>query len=306
MKPKIVVLGEKPQGATWLKYLINSSLFDIVAGVPRHGKKNIWWDGECFADILNSNGIPIVKRQDLHNISYDILWSLMYGFIIEGELIDKANIGLNLHEAPMPKYRGCNGYTYAILNGDKSYGTSFHVLSAELDEGSLIDQEIFEIHDNETVKELYTRTIGVSNLVFKRNINKASNMQFETKPLNTSDEPIKPRSSLKDKKYFSEKILDNVEYIYCKVRSLDFVPFEPPYFIDSGNKHYVFINNSLGRYDHCLFLNKYDIHDGINTHCKKETSFILEGMPRDLVVMKISDYEKYYPLFTPIYSWEKK
>lgn len=306
MKPKIVVLGEKPQGAIWLEYLINSNLFDIVAGVPRYGKKNIWWDNECFADILKSNSIPIVKRKDLYNISYDILWSLMYGFIIESELIEKAYIGLNLHEAPMPKYRGCNGYSHAILNTNKYYGTSFHVLSAELDEGNLIDQEIFEIHDNETVKELYTRTICVSNLVFKRNIEKASKMEFKSTPFDTKNEPIRPRSSLKDLKYINEKSLNDVKHIYRKVRALDFVPFEPPCFIYNKSKYYIFVNNSLGRYDHCSSLNIYDIQEGIHDHCKKETSFILEGMPRDLVVMEMSDYVKYYSLFMPTYSWEKK
>ncbi len=36
MKLKVAVLGEKPQGATWLKYLIDSDLFEIVAGVARY------------------------------------------------------------------------------------------------------------------------------------------------------------------------------------------------------------------------------------------------------------------------------
>lgn len=303
MKPRVVVLGEKPQGATWLMYLIDSGLFDIVAGVPRHGLKNVWWGGECFAEILKAHGIPIVTRRELYHIEYDIIWSLMYGFIIEGELIEKANVGLNLHESPLPRFRGCNGYSHAILEGETTYGTSFHILHAELDKGELIDQEVFGIDPDEIAKELYVRTMFVSDQLFRRNIPRVAKMDFRTTPLDTSNHPIRQRSSLMKLKQISEDELCDFPSVYRRTRALDFIPFEPCYFYHNGSKLYVFLNNSLGRFDHRQSLPAYSASESLLRLCERESAFIMLGMPREVVVMKDSVYRHHYPVFVGEYSW---
>ena len=63
-KPRVVVLGEKPQGCAWLTELLQSGLFEVVAGVPRHSLKNVWWEGEHFASLLAAHSIPVVHRQE--------------------------------------------------------------------------------------------------------------------------------------------------------------------------------------------------------------------------------------------------
>lgn len=282
---RVVVLGEKPQGAVWLTYLLDSKLFDVVAGVPRFGSKNVWWDGECFAAILRGHDIPVVRRRDLHQIDYDVIWSLMYGFVIEGELIDRADVGLNLHESPLPRHRGCNGYSHAILDGEETYGTSFHVLDAELDNGDLIDQEIFGIDPDETAKELYVRTTFVSNRLFERNLSRVAEGNIETTPLDTGGHPIRPRSSLMDLKHIPKGELKDLSKVYRRARAFDFVPFEPCYFYRAETKFYVFLNNSLGRFDH------------------RGEGFTKSGQPRDVVVMESSVYRNHYPIFEPRYSW---
>lgn len=305
-KLRVVVLGEKPQGATWLKYLIDSNLFEIVAGVPRHGNKNVWWDGECFADILEAQRIPILRRNELYDIEYDILWSLMYGFIVEAELIAKAHVSLNLHESPLPRYRGCNGYSHAILEGDSTYGTSFHILDAELDKGDLIDQAIFEIDPNETAKELYVRTMFVSNLLFRRNLDRVSQMDFSTVPLDTDGQPTRPRSSLADLKLISDGELDDCLSLYRKARALDFTPFEPAYFKKNDHNYYVFLNNSLGRFDHRNLLPAYSFSANILELANGQPAFIMKGLERDVVIMEEGLYRKQYPVFIPEYSWLKE
>ena len=306
MKLKIVVLGEKSQGATWLKYLIDSDLFEIVAGVARYSSKKVWWDGECFSEILKAHGIPIVRRCDLCNFNYDIIWSLMYGFIIEKILIENARFGLNLHESPLPRFRGCNGYSHAILENSTTYGTTFHLLNAELDKGDLIDQELFAIKQNETAKELYVRTMFVSNQLFKRNIPLVAKMDISATQLDTSNHPIRQRSSLMELKQIHEDKLDDFPYVYRHARALDFVPFEPCYFYHRGTKFYVFLNNSLARFDHCHSLSVYSVSEPLLELCRRESAFILAGLPRELVVMEATVYSKHYPVFIPQYSWVRK
>lgn len=305
MKPRVVVLGEKPQGATWLKILLESNLFEVVGGVPRHSKKNIWWEAECFEDILRASKIPVLRREELRNIDYQIIWSLMYGFVIEKDLIDKADFGLNLHESPLPKMRGCNGYSHSILENQETYGTTFHMLDSELDKGDLIDQELVRLSHCETSKELYVRTSYVSNLVFRRNLAKVASGEFPRTPIDVSDEPVRPRSSLLELKKIAAVSLENYDVIYRLIRALDFVPFEPCYFESEARKYYLFINGSLGRFDHRgSGVNRANLSFLSGIHSVNPIS-IVKHSDREVIVMEESVYRSFYPLFLPEYSWIK-
>jgi methionyl-tRNA formyltransferase len=272
MKPRVIVLGEKPQGVTWLKLLIESDLFNIIGGVPRKGYKNAWWGSDEFSTLLKHYEIPELARKDLYSIDYDIIWSLMYGYIIEPELIKKAQwFGINLHESPLPRYRGCNGCSHSIENGDSTYGTTLQILGEELDSGGIIDQEIYPIMEDETSKELYERTKMVSNIIFKRNLKKISEKSFIVTPINVSEEPIRKRTSLS-----TSKNINGYPDIRRAVRSLDFIPFEPAYYIKDNKKYYLFINNSMGRLYHSYPQDQ-----------------------RSIIEMSEEIYKKTYPLFIP-------
>ena len=73
MKLKVVVLGEKPQGVSWLKKILASNKFDVIAGVGRTSLKNAWWGEDEFGLILRKHNIPVVNREQLVNFEYDII-----------------------------------------------------------------------------------------------------------------------------------------------------------------------------------------------------------------------------------------
>ncbi len=246
-KPRTVILGEKPQGSKWLRMVLESDLFDVIAGIPCFERKR-WWGEDNFEEMLRANSVDVVKRKELESLDYDILFSFTYPFIIEGELLDKASVySVNLHESPLPKYRGCNGYSHAILEDDSTYGTSLHTMVGELDAGELIDQEIFDIDPDETSKELYRRTIDFSSRLLERNLETLASGSVQTKPLDVSEDEINPRSSLEEVKKISQEQSRDNQVLYRYARALDFVPFEPACFVRDGKKFYVFIDGSEGR-----------------------------------------------------------
>jgi methionyl-tRNA formyltransferase len=304
-KPRIVVLGEKPQGATWLRFLLESGKFDIVAGVPRW-KEPGWWKQDDFQALLEEHHIPVIHREDLGSYEYDILWSLMYGFIIEAEHIERAKwFGLNLHESPLPRYRGCNGYTHSILEGADTFGTTFHFLAAALDAGEVIDQEIFASDPDETSKELYNRTIDVSNSIFKRNIDAVASKSVKGRHIDVSSEPIRPRSSLMELKEISHETLKDAVALYRAARAFDFLPFEPAFFQKDGQKFYVFVEGSLARGQ-----KKMDAIDLKNEDlpfllekAKKGTALRITAFKRPLLMMDSEFYAKNFEIFVPRSAW---
>ncbi len=309
MKKRILVMGEKPQGVTWLVHLIQSGLFEIVAGVPRKSLKGAWWDVEIFEEILTANYIPVIERGDIHNYEYDILWSLMYGFIVDSELIEQAECSLNLHESPLPKYRGCNGYTHAILNKDTTYGTTFHYLDSKLDHGQIIDQELFPLYAYETSKELYFRTMMISERMFKKNLLSVASGKINSIPNDTKNEPIRQRSSLVGLKQLDKQDnVNTIDDVFCYARAFDFLPFEPAYFNIEHSKIYVFLNNSLGRPNlrKTQFIDSpCSIHQILDMVLKKGV-VCCNHTGRSLVFMVEKEYQKYFTVFSPEYSWLKE
>ncbi len=247
VKPKAIVLGEKPQGCQWLQALIKSDRFDIVAGITRKDKSHVWWGGDEFAELLAQYHIPCLTRDQLNTIDYDILFSFVYPFIIEQQWLEKAQLCLNLHEAPMPRYRGCNGYSHCILEDAQTYGTTLHIMDSELDHGDIVRQTLFACDPNETAKELYQRTIGYSTELLVQAIPTIATMDFATTANQCEDEPIHARNSLEQIKALSLDCTDNTAALYQKARALDFMPFEPAYYTYDDKKIYAYIDNSLER-----------------------------------------------------------
>ena len=181
-------------------------------------------------------------------LNFDILFSFVYPFVIEKELVEKPSMyAVNLHESPLPKYRGCYGYSHAILEGARQYGTTLHTMTGELDAGKLIDQELFDIDPNETALELYSRTKDYSTALLKRNLENFAEGNIALEPIDTSSEAVNPRSSLDKFREISAATLLNPQEFYKAVRALDFPPFEPVFLAINGKKYYAFIDGSAGR-----------------------------------------------------------
>jgi methionyl-tRNA formyltransferase len=132
----IAFLGAKNIGYECLKYLYGEK-----------GKLNI----KIACVLTNARGIKILNFckknklmliDDLSNFSklpkVDIIISVQYDKILKKQHIVRAKqIAINLHLAPLPEYRGCNQFSFAILNNDKIFGTTLHKLEEGIDSGPI-------------------------------------------------------------------------------------------------------------------------------------------------------------------------
>ncbi|WP_455757099.1 formyltransferase family protein [Sulfurimonas sp.] len=301
-KLKVVVLGEKPQGVRWLTYLIESNLFEIIAGVGRKEFKNAWWGKDNFEEVLTQNNIPVVELSELVHMDYDIIWSLMYGFKIPKELLKKAHyMGLNLHETPLPDYKGCNGVTLSILEGDMNYGTTFQQLSEDIDEGDIFDQELFEVGNKMTAKELYNFTQEISDKLFIKNMINVSQKSLHKIKENPRTEFNSRGSILPLKVLNFQNINNDFDKLYRYVRGFDFVPFEPAYFQYLGKKFYFIINASQERKEHtdiieCNIVFDKSI-DEIMAENKDKKCFKITKEDKEILVVYEDIYKQEYSIF---------
>lgn len=98
-----------------------------------------------IADYENVNSEKALN--DFREFAPDLMISIRFGQIFKPPLIAIARLGaLNLHSGILPKYRGILATFWAILNGEKNIGMTFHYIrDAGIDTGDVIgfyEQEI--------------------------------------------------------------------------------------------------------------------------------------------------------------------
>lgn len=234
-KKDVIFMGEKRLGFDCLKYLYQMENVNILAICTRK-ETNVWWGKQYVREFAKKEGIPIVRKRDIPKYDHiDFIMSVLYPFIIEKEIIKKAKIAtINLHQAPLPEYKGCNATSHAIINGEKYFGGTLHLMTEDLDSGDIIEKRTFRIDDKLTAKELYELNDTNCLNIFKDHIKKVLDNSFNTSP---QDKNIKSyiytRDSLKNKMI---QLDWPMEKIWNFVRGNEFPPFEPAYINYNGRK----------------------------------------------------------------------
>jgi methionyl-tRNA formyltransferase len=68
---------------------------------------------------------------------------------------------VNFHNGPLPRYRGVNVYSWAIINGEREYGVTWHYAGEAIDAGDILAQRIFPLAHDETPLTLSRRGFAV-------------------------------------------------------------------------------------------------------------------------------------------------
>jgi len=94
---------------------------------------------------------------------------LDYGIIIPKDVIDYFPLGIvNSHFSLLPKLRGADPISFAILNGENNTGVSLMLIDEKMDEGPLIAQEKYPLNNSITTPLLIKDLINLSDKMLKQ------------------------------------------------------------------------------------------------------------------------------------------
>ena len=229
-------------GYSALNFLIENShqlAVEIVAVLSNDRK--ISETDKSILMLASANQIPVLENADelLRLNPFDFLISIQYHEILKQKHIDCAkNLAVNLHMAPVPEYRGCNQFSFAIIDNAKEFGTTLHVLGTGIDSGDILFENRFPISTNETVVSLHKKTTQKSIELFEENI----------KDILTGNYVPTPQKSFKNIRPFGFHLRNEINHIKQidlswdeekidrHVRATYFPPFAPPFVIVNGKK----------------------------------------------------------------------
>ena len=171
-KLKIVFFGNHIYGCGSLNALVSSGFYPslVITNVPREDE-NIWYPSVSDLAIHHSikvikcnkviDGGDIVKR--IREIAPDILVISSYRNILGDHVLDLAKLGaINLHMAPLPKYRGAHPENWALINGENQMGYTVHYLDEGIDTGDIIAQDSVSILDEDDILSLTFKLAAVA------------------------------------------------------------------------------------------------------------------------------------------------
>lgn len=105
----------------------------------------------------------------VHDLEIDLVVLARYMQIISEELCKKLHGKIiNIHHSFLPSFKGAKPYHQAYERGVKVIGATAHYVTADLDEGPIIDQETIRVRHDQTPKQLVQQGCDVECLVLAR------------------------------------------------------------------------------------------------------------------------------------------
>jgi amino acid adenylation domain-containing protein len=98
-------------------------------------------------EYCRSNQLEVIDELRDVDIEEFILFSVVNPMIIPKKYLEDHNVSLaiNYHDSLLPRYAGVNSTTWAIYNNESTHGITWHILSAGIDEGGILQQASIEI-----------------------------------------------------------------------------------------------------------------------------------------------------------------
>ena len=165
---------------------------------------------ESLVEYCNELGIRLTSFSDVTIRTHESIGiSIYFSKIFKQELIDKFEYFVNLHNGPLPRYRGVNPINWALKNKEKQHGVTLHTVESGIDTGKILDQIMFPINDDMEVIDVYNLCLNNGIKILERSIFNLDNIE----PIKQDDSfstyySKKDFENLGDRKYFTRDTLE--------------------------------------------------------------------------------------------------
>ncbi len=145
---RVLLLGRKRVAANVMRSLRRDARFDLRGIVT-----DSHLAGSPALAAAELEGVQVLEHQEVESLAergkmpVDLVLSVLYWRRLKGAMLfPEARLGvINFHPAPLPEYKGCGGYNFAILDGLSEWATTAHYVDETIDTGAIIDVRRFPI-----------------------------------------------------------------------------------------------------------------------------------------------------------------
>ncbi|MCP5056946.1 MAG: hypothetical protein GY937_09515 [bacterium] len=133
-----------------------------------------------------------VNSQEMHDIldrhPSNLLASISCPQILRGKVLRRFDQGgINVHSAPLPRYRGLMPAFWVLYHGEKETAVTVHDLAEKLDNGEILHQEPVTIDSGETWNSLLGKTKSAAGTALVKAIEQIEDGSVQRKPNRDED-----------------------------------------------------------------------------------------------------------------------
>jgi len=158
------------------RWRIGELPMDIAAVVSNHPRET--WD-HIDLDDVPFHHLPVTKQTKLEQESqhWELIKSTKTDLVVLARYMQILSDGLsakltgrciNIHHSFLPGFKGANPYTQAHTRGVKLIGATAHYVTADLDEGPIIEQDVERITHRDTPEDLVRKGRDIERRVLAR------------------------------------------------------------------------------------------------------------------------------------------
>ncbi len=137
----------------------------------------------------------------------DLVISVFYDKIIKEPFIRRCKNLINLHNSPLPKYRGVSPINWALKDNQTEHGVTIHQIHPGIDDGPIMGQVKYSIYpDFEEVADVYNKALEYAYTLFTQTMPVLDRI----KPRTQNDKEVIYHSSkdnhlLGERRYFTKE-----------------------------------------------------------------------------------------------------
>jgi len=212
---KVIVMGKGTLGIRIADWFLKNDEYELVNIVPVLPEPT-WMDS--LIAWSKKNKIPCVESgnyNDIENVesndwSIDLVFSSFYDKIIKEWFIQKCEKILNLHNGPLPKYRGVLPINWALKNNEKKHGVTIHEITPGIDDGPIISQIEYSIYPYfDEVEDVYNRALEYGWVLFKETLPILYNIKPEPQDSSPASYYSKKDNPLLGDRFFHNRKLND-------------------------------------------------------------------------------------------------
>lgn len=173
---RVAVLGKGTLAIRIADWFHRAGGYELVAIVPVVPEPT-WTDSlTAWADERALGYVRSGHYRDIDDVveeafRLDLVVSATYDRIIEPWFIAKCRRILNIHNSPLPRYRGVSPINWALKNGERMHGVTIHEITPGIDDGPIVAQLLYSIYPEvDEVIDVYRRAIEYGWVLFQQTI----------------------------------------------------------------------------------------------------------------------------------------
>ena len=124
-----------------------------------------------------ARGVPVLASGDYADLRErpddgmvaDLAVSVFYDRILSAAFLERCGRALNIHNGPLPRYRGVSPINWALKNGEPSHGVTIHEITTGIDDGPIVSQLTYSVYpETDEVEDVYARALAYGWTLFEQ------------------------------------------------------------------------------------------------------------------------------------------